>query len=756
MSTDIYSPEIATLIKKFNSQTEKLYKQVENEFQEYVNNKDGKMLLSCLKQKYKYLSRFNISKRTKLSKCRAYIYELFMIDIFKNEFTEDEIEQIYKYVIFKITGLYKHAQALKTGYCNREIINAFSEKNTISVCITKNSLEANEQWLIRLFKELDSRYPHHKLNDKIMIISSKKNTLDGNATHCKNIHDAWSNLKQENKFKIIFICSNKTRIQDVYEMALSFLNLKPELVKNLRILHDEAHNDKEGIPPYRHIIENILCLDNVLNYMPITASIGNVVCDENPLWKKENLERYATNFTDFDTTKSNDPNYSSISDAKKIIFEGLHASPEWKDYQVDSVSRENFIKIDDKYKDKKITDLSEKDFEDIDNRRKLEFCQFMKNDKEIEALNNGLNVLNINVMMPGNLFKKNCLNIHVISTPRRNIITYKLCEFALKQEYEPIVLGIYGSEGKKYHLYIDGTEKCVDDIMGHGEFNEKLYKLIEHLKTANYKTERAFIIIGNYNPTGESLSFVNYKYGTVRSVTRLISTNAEENYQAAARLNYMLTKFLESDPNWTPPTKYLIGEYSFISDALSYEQENDARIDNLIALNDNENLTEPNLPSRETITNKNGNGTTAIPIEINVDRDDKNYNRLIEIANKSRRTDDEKSEFLKLLENSVKTPESEFEIDDKSGKFNWDNMTIKDFRCYRNKEDTETTKGYWKFKNYQTHSRTLTPFINNTSNHVRGQCEILVCLDTYIIQDKNSGEVLEKNHKNKWWIGYKY
>ena len=64
-----------------------------------------------------------------------------MTNLFENEL-EDEIKEIYKYVICKITGLYKHAQALKTGYCNREIINAFSEPNTISVCITKNSLEA--------------------------------------------------------------------------------------------------------------------------------------------------------------------------------------------------------------------------------------------------------------------------------------------------------------------------------------------------------------------------------------------------------------------------------------------------------------------------------------------------------------------------------------------------------------------------------------------------------------------------------------
>ena len=105
-----------------------------------------------------------------------------------------------------------------------------------------------------------------------MIISSKKNTLGGNATHCKTINDAWSYFKKSNNFKIVFVCSNKIRIQDIYDMAISFLNLKEDLVKKLRIFHDEAHNIKEGIPPFRYIIENILLLENVISYQPITAS----------------------------------------------------------------------------------------------------------------------------------------------------------------------------------------------------------------------------------------------------------------------------------------------------------------------------------------------------------------------------------------------------------------------------------------------------------------------------------------------------
>ena len=776
MSTEILEPETIEIIKKFSKQTKKLYEQVENEFNEYINEpneKKKKELLKCLKKKYNYLTRFNLSKRTKITNCKAYVYELFFLEEFKENFTENEIKEIKKYCISKIRGLYKHAQALKTGFCNGQIINqffnsgfcngqiinGFSEKNTISVCITKNTLEANEQWLTRLFKELDSRFPKVKLNDKIMIISSKKNNLNGNATHCKTINDSWSYLKKSNNFKIIFVCSNKIRIQDIYEMATSFLDLREELVKKLRIFHDEAHNPKEGVPPYRYIIENILMLENVLSYQPITASLGDIVNNKNPLWVKSNLEQYAVNSIDFDKTKSNDPRYSSISDYEKIKFEDLKLNEYWQDFNITDLSRETFIKVDDKYKGKKITELTEKQLKDIDNRRQLEFCQFMVNHKEIEALNNGLNVLNLNSILDFHYYIKDRFNLHIISTPCRKIISHELCLEACKKDYNPIVLGIYGNQGDKYHLFVDGNDISVDNKMGEGEFNCKLYNLIKYLKDEGYNTERPFIIIGNYTPTGESLSYVNYLYGTVRGVIRLISTNAEEDYQCACRGNYMNTKFLENDSNWEPPKKFLIGEEKFINNALSYETENDARIDFLIS-NSTNNTTDNIiiLPSTNIELN-NQNGTTAIPIKITVDLDDKNYNKLIEIASKLRRKNEDKEMFLKLLKESINNPESDFEAEDQTGKFNWEErdinrigMELKDFRCFTN--NYEPKKGYWKFKNYQNNFKTRTPFINNTNNHHAGQCEILICKDKYLL--KNGTDNIEKNPKTVWWIGYKY
>ncbi len=78
------------------------------------------------------------------------------------------------------------------------------------------------------------------------------------------------------------------------------------------------------------------------------------------------------------------------------------------------------------------------------------------------------------------------------------------------------------------------------------------------MKTNEMDINRPFIIIGNYIPTGESLSFVNYKYGTIKSVIRLISTNMEEDYQTACRGNYMTTKFEEADPDWTKTRSILL------------------------------------------------------------------------------------------------------------------------------------------------------------------------------------------------------
>jgi hypothetical protein len=757
MSTEINDEYKHELIRKFNEDVRNYYKQVETDYDNFKNNPDISNPEKMLKNKYPWLRHLNFTKRSNISKFKPLLKDILKDDYFKDYKIIDK-NIIYEYCITKIRGLYKHAQALKTGFCNGQLITGFSEKNTLSTCITKNTLEANAQWLIRLFKELDNRYPNSKLNDKIMIISSKKNELDGNATHCKNIAEAWSLLKKENNFKLIFMCSNKARINDVLEIAESFLSLRENLRKNLRIFHDEAHNTKEGIPAYRNIIENFIFLENVLSYQPITASLGEIVDNNNPLWMKNNLDKLAVNFTLFDNTKSDSPNYSSISDAEKISINELQKKDEWKDYGIIAVSRENFIKVDSKYIGKNIDSLTDSEIEDIDRRRQLEFCQFMANDREIPALNYGLNLLNLNIILQRQHYSKTEFNLHIIQTPRRNIITHELCMHAYMMEYNPIVLGIYGNQGSKYHLFINGrSEMIVDNEMGDGEFNTKLYNLKKYLEETGINTNVCWIIIGNYSPTGESLSFVNYHYGTVKGVYRLISTNAEEDYQSAARGNYMVAKFKENDIDWIQPPKYLIGEEAFINNALSYERENDARIDSFAKRSSdtiiNNILLPENNSGAQTLIQINN---TSIPVKIKMDTNpvtNPYYEELMDIASKTRRSEEDKTRFINLLQVCNDDDEIDCEIEDPTGKLDLENIKLKGFRCYNKK--WIIIKGYWKFKNYKENFAAKQPFINNTSEISTGECEVLVCKDMYVLRDGEC-KVIEKNPPSLWWLSYKY
>tara|TARA_B100000780_G_C21123451_1_gene455302 strand:- start:1835 stop:4108 length:2274 start_codon:yes stop_codon:yes gene_type:complete len=757
MCTDITDEYRQNFIIRFNEDLINYYEQVKTDYDEYINNPDIVEPEKCIKNKYSWLRKSRFTKRSVISNFKAQLKDILNDNYFKHYKTIDK-NIIYEYCIVKIRGLYKHAQALKTGFCNGQLITGFSEKNTLSICITKNTLEANAQWLIRLYKELDHRYPNSKLDDKIMLISSKKNDLGGNATHCKNMDKAWSFLKKENNFKLIFICSNKIRIQNVLEIAESFLRLKENLRKNLRIFHDEAHNTKEGIPPYRNIIENFILLENVLTYQPISASQGEIVDNNNPLWKKTNLDNYAVNFTEFDNTKSDNPNYSSISDYEKISIDELQKMDEWQDYDINAVSREHFTNVDSKYIGKNISSLSDSEIEDIDRRRQLEFCQFMANDREITALNNGLNLLNLNTILQKQHYSKTEFNLHIISTPRRNIISHELCIRACSMEYNPIVLGIYGNQGSKYHLFINGSpELIVDNEMGDGEFNTKLYNLKKYLDGKEINTNRCWIIIGNYSPTGESLSFVNYHYGTVKCVIRLISTNAEEDYQATARGNYMVTKFKENDSEWTPPPKFLIGEDATINNALSYERENDARIDSFAdqssdTITNNVILPENNSGSQTRIKSNN----TSTPVRIKMDTNTDNnpyYKELMDIASKPRRSQEDKNRFINLLQLCIEDDEIDCDIEDQTGKLDLKIIELNGFRCFN--KDRENNKGYWKFQSYKTNFAAKQPFINSTSEHSTGQCELLVCKDMYLLRDEDN-KIIERNPPSIWWLSYKY
>jgi hypothetical protein len=757
--TDI---ELEAAVNKYHELLKKYKDNSIKDFTDYVND-PTKTKLQTYKKKYTHIKK-KIGKNTTLKtieQSHVGIYEFIKLtnESFTTKFSEEEIKLIITYNINKIQGIYKHAQALKTGYCNLQIMNALS-KDELTFAIAKNTLEAGGQWQERIFKDLNYRWPQESIKNKVMIISSKSNKINkdlkDNATHCKNITDAWILLSKKNEFSVIFVCSNNTRINDIYQLTTLLQNLLPELRKNINIIHDEAHNAKEGIPPFRDTIENIILQPIVNIYIPCTASNNSIIVEENPLWKKENIENKALDYSNFDNTISTDPKYSSIGDAKKYKFEDLSSKPKWIDEKIEEVSIDDFMKCEAKYENKNIDNLSEDELNDIDKRRQLEYCQFMENDQEIKAMNHGINVLNMNELIGKEVYQPNKFNLHIISTPRRKIITRLLAKEAVKKDYNPIVLAIYGNQGNKFHLFYDNKEKLVDKEMGSGEFNQKINNLLEYLKKMKVNTERPLIIIANYSHTGESLSFVNCDYGIVRGNTRLISTNADEDYQQAARGNYMNTRFIEKNPKWKNPEKFLVGESKYMYNALAYEKENDSR--NIEMKKKHESgITSSDINTSTPIEKIDTiNGTVACPIKFEIQDDShESVIELINIMKKTTRTEDDKKEFMKLLKECVES--QVITMNDPFKKFNFE-FKLVDFRCWKkqklNGASSSTDVGVWKFKNYKMNHDAKTPFINNNRGHIKNDCELCSSLDFYRVSDKDGESFI--NNRNTFWIGYKY
>jgi len=750
---------IRITIEKYHQYLCGYKKEVIEDFKKIKCEKDEsrkQQLLSIFKNKHKLFPIRNNTKEETINNYHCKVHEFLNKDdnnpIGKYKFTDEEKKLIIEYCIKKIRGIYKMAQSMKTGYCNSLIMNSISKKN-ITFAITKNTLEANEQWLLRIMKDLDHRFPLVSTRDKIMIISSKKNDLNGNATHCKNIEEAWMILSKENNYSVVFVCSNGKRISDIYSIIENIDRLKDNLKKKVDVIHDEGHNTREGIPAYRNIIENIIAHPLVDTFIPCTASIGDIIDDTNPLWLNSNLTKYAKDFSEFDQTKSDDPNYSSISDSNKITFEELKKNANWEDVNIEEVSRELFIECDEKYNGRK-KELTTKDYEDIDKRRKLEFSRFQKHQQEKLAIKYGINALNMNNLLNIDYFQKDIFNLHIISTPCRKIITRYLAIEATKKDYNPIVLSIYGSEGDKYHMLYDGKKRKYDKIMTGNTFNDKLLGVIKHLNKKGISTERPFIIIGNYYPTGESLSFVHSEYGTVRGNIRLISTTAEEDYQEACRSNYMLNKFKEDHgDDWKQPEKWLVGERKFIYNAELYEKDNDERLDGVKG-----NINNKNQKINIVISKKHEekDGMIAPPVKLQIlDEEDETVDQIIEIMKSKSRTKEDKKIFMGALKQAVEA--GNIEITDPYGKFSYE-FELKGFRCYgsneRGRRESAKLSTDWKFASYQSHFKGKTPFMNNKNDHKKNQCELLC--SSKLFKDTNSkGEVI-KNPKHIFWISYKY
>ena len=813
---------VGSIVTRFNQRKSEKTLEIQEEFEKI---KGDKQKLKIFKNKYPNLrrrckkSRNYINKKTKKLSFYPLIKE--WCEILKDEFSEEDQKTIYKYVAEKIKGLYKHAQSMKTGICNQRILFTMkSEENTITICITKNTLEASEQWFRRLLAEIKKRNPNLSLADLVMVVSSKK--VKG-VTHCGNMNDAWSKLSVENEFKVVFCCSNGTRINDILDLTTKYNNLIPTLRKNIRIIHDEAHNSNQAIPPNRDVIENILLEENVLSNCPVTASAfvkeKGIADEDNPVWNLENLKNNGINYTEFDTIKSDSANYSSCGDAIKYSCEQLKKNPLWKTKNIPkrvddelykrvhegdipkfktwSVAKleKEFLKYFDptSYKNgnyKWIEDLHR--WEDvhaqikngvsvqknilahvlrnlyINRKREFEFCSFMKQDQEKEAIENGINFINMNNLLGKDFYQPKKFNLHLLNTPNRKIITKYLAEEAskmfhtktfrgikrkLKINLNPIVLAIYGNEGNKYHLLYDQKEEVVDRVMTNGEFNTKLSKLLKYLKKNGVNTERPFIIIGNYNPTGESISFAHTDYGPVRAVLACTSREPAEDYQVGCRGNTVNNHFVkEHGSDWKFPEKFLVGPKKFIENTMEGERQNDNQVDDLIAC-------QGDISPQEILINmaykrseeQLVTGTVATPIKIEIDPDSPRTSELEEIMRKNRKNVEDYSNFTRILKEMVDDDDDDTEIYDKTGKFNWETQKLQQFRCYKTGRKVKS----YRFDKYYNHHVGNAPYINNTTEIQREQCEILTCLDKYVLKDK-TGTTTYKNKKRTWYIGYKY
>ena len=93
-------------------------------------------------------------------------------------------------------------------------------------------------------------------------------------------------------------------------------------------------------------------------------------------------------------------------------------------------------------------------------------------------------------------------------------------------------------------------------------------------------------------------------------------------------------------------------------------------------------------------------------------------------------------------------------MDDPHKKFNFNNFTLKDVRCWK-KEFHSPDPNYWKFNSYKINHDAGNPFMNNKSGHNKGECELCCCLDNYKSDPIKGGELI-KNNRFTMWIGYKY
>lgn len=734
------------LMHRFYNDICKFVKDKLNEYQSLTSTEK-----KLFKKKYEFVGR-----KSKLGFLCEYIKYLDEID---SEYTNENKTDIVIACVDKIRGFYKHCQSGKTYLCNSDII-AYAQMNYFIVAITKNTIAANVQWTSRLIKDMSNIFGH-SLSNRIMVCSSQFNDLDGNATHCKTIHVAISNLTRCDDYRVLFVCSNNTRVGDINTLLQSYNSLCEHKRRPIIIQYDEAHNTEEGIPSKREIMENIIMSPYVDRLSPCTGTPDPLYDENNPLWKERNLEANAIDYTLVSNIKSSDPEYSSLHDAHPVYIEDIEMHPSYRQYDINEFDVNDFMHVDDPavqnrfqkkwhefYAGQGMTAdeirkrIHDEMVIDINKRRVLECHDFMKGEKR--EYNIGLNILdNIAELYSGDkLFIHGIRNIHIITTPMRVIFTYSLLKHALKQPYNPIVIGLYRSKITiMYKRDFDKVEYTKDI---ESEINDEIYNIITELDKIGINTQVPIIIIGNYKPTGESITFVNHKYGPIRScyVLKENCTPAEV-HQALCRGNYTTTMFKKNNPTFVPPVKYICSYRSHISNALIIEKRNDNRIDEFNTRESGYAIVDEYEFSSGNSQSDNNNDNISIPAKFQIlDTDDSSCEKLYELFKCHQR---DKPEVQKMLDTILKNGSAS--LIDKTNKFNFDEYTLEKVRVYKKKPDE--VESSWRFEQYNAHHNQSLPYINDKNAIESKQFELYACLDRYEYKGY-------KNSKLTMWLSYKY
>lgn len=729
---------------------------------------DNKKVATEFVKKYPFLKAKKETMRV------PYLDDVLQWKSVADKFDAPQIDQVILALIAKITGIYKHGQTDKTLLCNKRIVSNVKH-NKLSIAISKNTLFANVQWRDRLINDLKELFPGKSLEDLILIISSEKIDLDGNATHCKNMSEAIKHYTRGN-FRIIFLCSNNTRIADIIEFLASYNGFGSSKQIPIEIQHDEAHNREEGIPSKRDLIENIIINPFVKTYIPVSASNHPICDEERVLWKRINLEMYAIDYTQYSQTLSTSPEYASIAKTFQIPFSEIKEDTDYKEYNIQEFDEKTFDEAD---TPGRYTDWDPvKAKEDRNKRRKLEFHHLIAFEKE--ACNLGMNVIDnfyyydyieddveieTQIILPGKM------NLHLIITSKRVVLTIHLIKYALKQSYNPICIGIYRSElhfyyknrfGQTIHKkFSDLSNSCTCE-----QLNEKIFELLEYIRKQGDSIERPILIMGNYKPTGESVTFLNYKYGIIRSVTLLpsVEQTREANYQGFLRCCYIDRKFRENDPSFMHPPRWIIGSEEAINDALDYEKENDDRIYSFRERkNETGNVLIPNI--ERTYSSDDDDSNISIPIKIQVeDAFDPLFTEYRTIIAKPQRNEEDKKHIMQILKKLIEGKAARF--NDPTGRFNWDSFTLHDVRCWKGdhteqeikkRKEKKEKKGEEytpfeadsRFSNYEAAHEARSPYMNNKNKIKENNCELLTAYKRYDYDGCT-------NHISTIWISYRF